>query len=127
LKVRFLMDTLQDIRYQRSMRRWRLGWIIVSISSLTLVLLALADSMYGALQQIDGTVDTVMTIIFFTILFISLYSVFINNRILRQMQRTRSELPPGFYNLITEKDYCSNCGLRLAPEAKYCKYCGKQV
>jgi|GEM_PF-4682282 len=117
------MDTLQNILYLRSLKRWRLGWTVTSVAALALLILALLDSVYESNLLVDNTIDFGIMVSFLAILMFGVYFAYRNNKILQQIERS-SELPPGFYQNVTEKEYCAHCGHRLGAEGKYCEYCG---
>ncbi len=118
------MDTLQNRQNLESIKRWRLGWILTSFSALTLMILAIGDQFYEDAHQLDGVIDLAIIISSFCLLLFCVYLANKNNRILMRIHN--GELSPEFYQNLTEKDYCSNCGHRLMAGANYCEYCGSE-
>ncbi len=118
------MDTLQNIQNLELIKRWRLGWILTSFSAFILVILAISDEFFENNQLADNAIDLAIIISSFGLMMISIYLANKNQRTLMRIEN--GELPPGFYQNLTEKDYCFNCGHRLAVGANYCEYCGGQ-
>ena len=118
------MDTQENVQFLESVERWRLGWILVSISAFVLLILAISDQIFETIQQIDRLIDMAIIINFSVILTVSIYLAYENHRTLIRFEN--GELLPGFYQNLTEKHFCSNCGHRLASGANYCEYCGSQ-
>lgn len=116
------MEAFPSINYLQTTRRWRLGWLIISVSSFALMILALFDPIYESLAHVDFAIDLIFFLSFFSLFLIGIYLAYRNGRILKQIEH--GYLPAIIYPNIKEKGYCPNCGHHLGTGAKYCEYCG---
>jgi hypothetical protein len=126
-----MMETVQDILHIEQLRRWRLTWVLATILAFLMVVVSSVDLALDLTMEIspsllDNAIDITMICSFLIFLVMGTYFAYKNHRALQQIGKG-SELPPGFYQNLEKRSYCSRCGYKLPLDGEYCEHCGHKL